>query len=89
MSTTVNSKISLANFPVNHGVYQVIKKITSSIPHTLHGPDRVSYLIDTIPSILYEEKDLLIALFNTFLSEMVRREASDIEVGGYGSNGSI
>ena len=89
MSTTVNSKISLTNFPVNHGVYQVIKKITSSIPHTLHGPDRVSYLIDTIPSILYEEKDLLIALFNTFLSEMVRREASDIEVGGYGSNGSI
>lgn len=67
----------------------VIKKITSGIPYTLHGPDRVSYLIEMLATVSYEDRNLLIELFNSFLREMVEREASDIEVGGYGSKGAI
>ena len=42
-----------------------------------------------LPSISFNDRDLLVKLFNSFLSEMVKREASDIEVGGYGSNDSV
>lgn len=86
MTLLTEIKIKTDNAVINPDTEAVIKKIVSKIPHTLHGPDRVSFLIEILPSISFAEKELLIGLFNSFLSEMVRREASDIEIGGYGSN---
>ena len=86
MTLITELKIKTDNAVINTNTEAVIKKIVSKIPHTLHGPDRISYLMEILPSIQLVEKELLIGLFNSFLSEMVRREASDIEVGGYGSN---
>ena len=86
MTSLTELKIKTDNAVINTNTEAVIKKIVSKIPHTLNGPDRISYLMEILPSIQLVEKELLIGLFNSFLSEMVRREASDIEVGGYGSN---
>jgi twitching motility protein PilT len=74
---------------INPEVVTVIRNITSRIPKNLHGQDRVSSLKEIITSIPIREKDMLVELFNGLLSEMVRREASDIELGGYGSNNFV
>ena len=58
-------------------VQNVLQKIVSSIPSTYHGPDRVSYLIELLPSISHDDKELLIELFNNLLKVMTDREASD------------
>ena len=89
MTSLTELKMKTDNAVINPDAEAIIKKIVSKIPHTLHGPDRVSFLIEILPSISFGEKEFLIGLFNSFLSEMVRREASDIEVGGYGSNDFI
>jgi twitching motility protein PilT len=86
MSTLVDIKTKTDSSLINPETNTVIKNITSKIPYTLHGPDRVSFLIELLPSISLSDRDILVKLFNSFLSEMVKREASDIEVGGYGSN---
>ena len=67
----------------------VMKKITSAIPKTIFGPDRVSFLIENFHKISFEERSLLIEVMNNLLKVMVDREASDIEVGGYGTEGYV
>ena len=86
MSPVVEIKTKTDNSLINPETKSVIKNLTSKIPNTLHGPDRISFLIELLPSISFNDRDLLVKLFNSLLSEMVKREASDIEVGGYGSN---
>ena len=86
MSSVVEIKTKTDNSLINPDTKTVIKNLTSKIPNTLHGPDRISFLIELLPSISFSDRDLLVKLFNSLLSEMVKREASDIEVGGYGSN---
>jgi twitching motility protein PilT len=66
-----------------------LKKIVASIPSTYHGPERVTYLIELLPTISHEEKELLIITFNNLLKVMIDREASDIELGGFGTNGFV
>ena len=86
MSSLAEIKSKILTPQLDPEAEELIKRIVSKIPYTIHGPDRVSYLIESLPSISFEEKNILVRLFNSFLSEMVRREASDIEIGGYGSN---
>jgi twitching motility protein PilT len=63
----------------------VIDKYAASVPADLRGPDRVSYLISIFPSIPHEHKFILMEVMNSLLKHMVDMEASDIEVGGFGS----
>jgi twitching motility protein PilT len=82
-------KISSDYLDISSEVQNVLQKIVSSIPPNFHGPDRVSYLIELLPSISHEDMELLIILFNSLLKNMVDREASDIELGGFGSEGYV
>jgi twitching motility protein PilT len=68
---------------------QVLKKITATIPKTAIGADRVTYLIENFHKISMDAKYLLYELINNILEMMVNKEASDIEIGGYGSEGYI
>jgi len=67
----------------------IIDKYAGSIPPDLKGPDRVSYLISIFPSIPHEEKFELSEVMNNLLRFMVDKEASDIELGGYGSENRV
>ncbi len=67
----------------------VLKKLTSQIPRTLFGPDRVSYLIENFHKVQFEEKFLLMGVMDNLLKLMVDKEASDIELGGYGTEGFV
>ena len=68
---------------------EVLKKITSKIPKTLFGPDRVSHLMENFHKITFEERSLLIEVMDNLLKLMVDKEASDVELGGYGTEGYV
>jgi len=67
----------------------VIEKYVNRIPRFLMGPDRVSYLMEHFNEISYEERFCLIDVMNNLLKIMVDKEASDIELGGYGTEGYV
>ncbi len=67
----------------------ILKNFASTIPVTYSGPDRVSYLLDNIEKMHPDERIILHNLFNKFLTSMIERDASDIEIGGHGNDGYI
>lgn len=68
---------------------KVLEVFCRTIPEGLFGPDRVHYIIENIDKIKDQDKILLRKLFNKFLTSMIERDASDIEVGGHGNCGYI
>ncbi len=87
----IEKEIDRSNFRkyVSPEAENVLKKLTSQIPRTLFGPDRVSYLIENFHKVQFEEKFLLMGVMDNLLKVMVDREASDIELGGYGTEGYV
>lgn len=68
---------------------KILENFSRTIPQALFGPDRVLYLLEHIDKIGENEKLALRKFFNKLLTEMIEREASDIEVGGHGNSGFI
>lgn len=66
-----------------------IAKVTSTIPPTAMGQDRINYLIDKFSAFSNDERFNFFKLFNRILTHMIEREASDIEFGGHGNDGFI
>lgn len=66
-----------------------IAKITSTIPATVMGQDRINFLIDKFNTFSNDERFNFFKLFNRILTHMIEREASDIEIGGHGNEGFI
>ena len=67
----------------------ILQKYISRIPRFLMGPDRVSFLIEQVSQMDNEERFHLIEVMNNLLKVMVDMEASDIELGGYGTEGFV
>ena len=63
----------------------VLQKYVSKIPRFLMGPDRVSFLMEQFKVMDDEERFHLIEIMNNLLKVMTDMEASDIELGGYGT----
>ncbi len=68
---------------------EVLKNFVEAIPPVLLGPERVNFITDNINRVPNNEKMLLHKLANDILSNMVERNASDIELGGFGTDGFI
>jgi twitching motility protein PilT len=67
----------------------VLNKYISEIPEHIMGPDRVSFLIDHILEMTREDRYQLKNIVNNLLKVMITKEASDIELGGFGSLGYV
>jgi twitching motility protein PilT len=67
----------------------VLQKYTSKIPRFSIGPDRVSFLMKQFSGIDDEDRFHLIEIMNNLLRVMTDMEASDIELGGYGTEGYV
>ncbi|MDX1702510.1 MAG: twitching motility protein PilT, partial [Melioribacteraceae bacterium] len=63
----------------------LLSNFIKDIPGGLMGPDRTSYIVEKMEEVPSEDKDNLIKFFNHILTVMVDREASDVELGGYGT----
>lgn len=68
---------------------QILAAFTTKIPTTILGPERVRYIIEHINELQVEQKMLLLNLINNILGTMIDRQASDIEIGGYGAQNFI
>ena len=67
----------------------ILEKFAKTIPASHAGPDRANYILENIDNLSVDDKIALRNLFNKFLTGMIERDASDIEVGGHGNKGSI
>jgi twitching motility protein PilT len=67
----------------------VLKNFVSTIPASLIGRNRVTYLFEKLDKLSPEEKNGIRNLFNKLLTSMIERDASDIELGGHGNSGFI
>ena len=67
----------------------ILKSFADKIPSTIFGPDRINFLVENINRLNDKEKLAIINLTNKLLTGMIERDASDIEVGGYGTNGNV
>lgn len=67
----------------------ILSNFASTIPATYLGQDRVGYLLENIEKLNSNESIALRALFNKFLTGMIERDASDIEIGGHGNNSYV
>jgi len=67
----------------------VLKKYVSKVPSHITGPDRVSSLMDYCLEMPKEDRYKVNKILNNFLKIMIDKEASDIEIGGYGSGGYV
>ncbi len=74
---------------VTAGAQGVLEKHISRIPRFLKGPDRVSYLVEHFGDITQDEQCRLVEVVNSLLKLMVDKEASDIELGGFGAEGYV
>ena len=67
----------------------VIKQISTSIPGTAFGMERQMLIGDMVSRQSEEEKSEIKKLFDGYLLRMFSVNASDIDMGGYGSQGKI
>jgi twitching motility protein PilT len=68
---------------------QILSAFVSKIPSTVLGPERARFIIEHIDDLPIEEKLAIIQFVNQVLSAMIEREASDVEIGGHGTQGHI
>jgi len=68
---------------------QILLRYSNLIPPTILGPEKVAFLADKMREMPAEEKIVLHGFMNYILSVMVEKDASDVEIGGFGTAGSV
>lgn len=67
----------------------ILKHIAASIPDTAYGVERMMVIGDLVNRQSPEERTIIKKLFDSFLIRMEENHASDIDIGGFGSQGRI
>ncbi len=67
----------------------VLKSFVNTIPASLIGLNRITYLFENLDKLRPEDKIGIRNLVNKLLTSMIERDASDIELGGHGNSGFI
>ena len=67
----------------------ILNKYISKIPDHIKGPDRISMLMEYCLEMPKEDRFRINRILNSLLKAMIEKEASDIEIGGYGSGGYV
>jgi len=67
----------------------IIKQIVENIPETSYGVERQMLIGDLVSRQSQEERVLIKRMFDGFLMRMFEISASDIDLGGFGSQGKI
>jgi twitching motility protein PilT len=68
---------------------EILSAFAAKIPATTLGPERVRYIIEHINEIPIEQKLKILQLTNSILITMIERQASDVEIGGFGAQHHI
>ncbi|MCX7875274.1 MAG: PilT/PilU family type 4a pilus ATPase [Melioribacteraceae bacterium] len=68
---------------------QILANFVSKIPPTVLGAEKVNYIAEHIYDITNEQRLTLLQFMNYVLETMVDKQASDIELGGFGTQNYI
>ena len=68
---------------------QILSTFTAKIPSTVLGAERVNYIAEHLHELQVEDRMQILQLVNSILGTMIDRQASDVEIGGYGSQNSV
>ena len=68
---------------------QILSAITARIPPTIMGPDRVQFLSENQLELTPDDRFSLFQFMNQLLELMIERQASDVEIGGFGTQGYV
>jgi len=63
----------------------ILAQYVQKIPKSIIGPEKIGFIIDLVHEMPAEHKLTLHRLINYILTLMIEKEASDVEIGGYGS----
>ncbi|MEO8398225.1 MAG: ATPase, T2SS/T4P/T4SS family [Ignavibacteriaceae bacterium] len=67
----------------------ILTQFINSAPPALIGPERINYFFENIKNLTPQQKLVLKLLVDKLLTEMIERDASDIELGGNGNEGYV
>lgn len=67
----------------------ILQPFIERIPKAILGPERVSYIIDHFEEFNNDQKVVLLEIVNKILTNMIELNASDIEIGGHGTDDYI
>ncbi|HOI29506.1 MAG TPA: PilT/PilU family type 4a pilus ATPase [Melioribacteraceae bacterium] len=68
---------------------KILSEFAKQIPPTILGPERVRFIIENIDRMTQEEKIQVLNLANYILTVMLERNASDVEIGGFGAQNFV
>ncbi len=68
---------------------QILTNFTAKIPSTVFGPERVNYIAEHIHELQVEQRLHILQLINAILGTMIDRQASDVELGGHGTQNYV
>lgn len=63
----------------------ILAQYVQKIPTSIIGPEKISFVVDLVQEMPAEHKLVLHKLLNYILTLMIEKEASDVEIGGYGT----
>lgn len=64
---------------------QILSNFAAKIPQTILGPERINFIVEHIGDMPADDKLRLIEFANDILSLMIQKQASDVELGGFGT----
>lgn len=67
----------------------ILKQIVGTIPDTIYGVERQMLVGDLVSRQSQEERVIIRRMFDSFLMRMFEISASDIDIGGFGSQGKV
>jgi len=70
-------------------IKNILEPFIDKIPKATFGPERVTYIIEHFNEFDNDQKLLMLEVINKILTNMVEMEASDIELGGHGTDGYV
>jgi len=68
---------------------QVLSGFASRVPSTVLGPERVRYIAEHIQELQTDHRLMLLHLINHILAAMIDKQASDVEIGGFGAQNAV
>lgn len=63
----------------------ILAQYVQKIPKSIIGPEKISFVVDLVQEMPAEHRLILHKLLNYILTLMIEKEASDVELGGYGT----
>lgn len=88
-SAPVAPSVAPQETPIMVEAKKLLKNLAAQLPMTVVGLERQMMIGDVVGRLDDQDKEKLRTLLNSFLSKMFTINASDIDMGGYGSQGFV